>query len=213
MAVQLPTSKSVNAPPQVKAKRSFWPTLSIGRRRSAYQALKNVDSPVKSKGSRDMTSEDTEDVSLLKAGDPTAAKYVERLSHRSASASAKEEPFVPRPNSRITFKLPDNTPSEDMQPEGIPEETAIIKLKQPNTPTQDDVPADGTFPVDELVPADDHFSANDMPLASNKAPAHTVASTQDAVLAPGPASDPLLANDAVFAHDTAPADEFRPPLI
>lgn len=209
MAVQLPTSKSASAPPQVKAKRNFWPTMSIGHRRSAYQALKNVDSPVKSKGSRDMTSEDTEDVSLLKAGDPTAAKYSERLSHRSASA--KEEPFVPRPNSRITFKLPDNTPSEDMQPEGIPEETAIIK--QPNTPTQDDVPADGTFPVDELVPANDHLSANDMPVASKKAPAHTIASTQDAVLAPAPASDPFLANDAVFAHDTAPADEFRPPLI
>ena len=208
MAVQLPTSKSGNAPPQVKAKRNFWPTLSIGRRRSAYRALRNVDSPVKSKGSRDMTSEDTEDVSLLKAGDPTAAKYAERLSHRSASA--KEEPFVPRPNSRITFKLPDNTPSEDMQPEGIPEETAIIKLKQPNTPTQDDVPADGTFPVDELVPANDHLSANDMPLANKKTPDHTIASTQDA---PAPASDPFLANDAVFAHDTASADEFRPPLI
>lgn len=62
-----------------------------------------------------------EDIPLLKAGDPTAAKYAETLSCRNAE---EDEPFVPRPNSRITFKLPDSTPSEDMQPEAVPQHAA-----------------------------------------------------------------------------------------
>ncbi len=119
MAVPLPSSKAAST--QHAAKRRLWHVPFFGGKKSPYKGLKDVESSVKRKGSHDNMDKSAEDIPLLKAGDPTAAKYAEKLSRRNAE---EDEPFVPRPNSKITFKLPDSTPSEDMQPEAVPHQAA-----------------------------------------------------------------------------------------
>ena len=119
MAVPLPSSKAAST--QHAVKRHLWHVPFFGGKKSPYKGLKDVESSVKRKGSHDNMDKSAEDIPLLKAGDPTAAKYAEKLSRRNAE---KDEPFVPRPNSKITFKLPDSTPSEDMQSEAVPQQAA-----------------------------------------------------------------------------------------
>ncbi len=119
MAVPLPSSKAASTQHAVKRHLSHVPFF--GGKKSPYKGLKDVESSVKRKGSHDNMDKSAEDIPLLKAGDPTAAKYAEKLSRRNAE---KDEPFVPRPNSKITFKLPDSTPSEDMQSEAVPQQAA-----------------------------------------------------------------------------------------
>ena len=119
MAVPLPSSKAAST--QHAAKRSLWHAPFFGGKKSPYKTLRDVESPVKRKGMHDNMGKSAEDIPLLKTGDPTAAKYAEKLSRRNAE---EDEPFVPRPNSRITFKLPDRTPSENMQSEADPQQAA-----------------------------------------------------------------------------------------
>ncbi len=119
MAVPLPSSKAAST--QHAAKHSLWHVPFFGGKKSPYKALRDVESPVKRKGLHDNMDKSAEDIPLLKAGDPTATKYAEKLSRRNAE---EDEPFVPRPNSKITFKLPDSTHSEDMQPEAVSEQAA-----------------------------------------------------------------------------------------
>ncbi|DBA94392.1 TPA: hypothetical protein ACH3X1_001997 [Trebouxia sp. C0004] len=176
MAVQLPSSKasSVPASPTVSTKRSFWPAF-LGRRRSAYKGLKDVDKHVKKKDSNAAgTDENSDDVPLLKAGDPTGAKYAEKLKRHSE----KDELFVPRPNSRITFKLPNSTPSEDMQPESMPRETIPTDIRAP-----DDA---AISPTDNLIPASDLLAASDTAPASDVSPSKEMAAASDAVRAVEP---------------------------
>jgi len=182
MAVQLPSSKAsiVPASPTVSTKRSFWPAF-LGRRGLAYKALKDVDKPAKKKDpSAAGTDENSDDVSLLRAGDSTGAKYAEKLSRRSE----QEEPFVPRPNSRITFKLPNSTPSEDTQPENAPQETTPTDIRAPDdadiSPTDDLIPANNLLPASDMVPANDTVPANDV------SPVKEMVSASDAV----PAAEP-----------------------
>ena len=119
MAVPLPPSKAVST--QHAAKRSLWHVPFFGGKKSPYKGLKDVECSVKRKGLHDNMDKSAEDIPLLKAGDPTAAKYAEKLSRRNAE---EDEPFVPRPNSRITFKLPDSTPLEHMQSKAVPQQAA-----------------------------------------------------------------------------------------
>ena len=177
MAVQLPSSKASTVPasPTVGTKRSFWPAF-LGRRGSAYKALKDVDKHVKKKDPNAAeTDENSDDVPLLKAGDPTAAKYAEKLSRHSE----QEEPFVPRPNSRITFKLPDSTPSEDVQPESVPQETTPTDIRAPDN--ADISPTDDLIPANNLLPASDMTPTNDTAPANGVSPVQEVASASDAV--------------------------------
>lgn len=114
MAVQLPSNKSGPVTTVKPKRRSFWRVPFFGNKGPSYHSLKDVDSPIKNKGSRtSAASENTDDVPLLKAEDPTKAKYQEKLNRRVASDD--DEPFVPRPNARIKFQLPDSsvTPSEE----------------------------------------------------------------------------------------------------
>ena len=162
MAVELPSSKSAPVVPKPKVKRSFWP---FKRNKSAYKALKDVDAPVRRKDPQDAQAEDDADDSpLLKAGSPTAAKYAEKLSRKNATED--EEPFVPRPNSRIKFKLPEKTPSEDSAPEVIPTSTA----QDPEQPSEsvngrnEEVSAADPIATPEnapLIPAIETTSADD----------------------------------------------------
>ena len=177
MAVQLPSSKASTVPayPPVYTKRSFWPAF-LSRRGSAYKTLKDVDKRAKKKDPNAAeTDGNSDDVPLLKAGDPTAAKYAEKLSRRSE----QEEPFVPRPNSRITFKLPDSTPSEDMQPESVPQETTPADTGAPDdadiSPTDDLIPANNLLSASDMAPTNDTVSANGV------SPVKGVASVGDAV--------------------------------
>ncbi len=178
MAVQLPSSKASTVPASptaVSTKRSFWPAF-LGRRGSAYQALKNVDKHAKKTDPNAAeTDKNSDDVPLLKAGDPTAAKYAEKLSRRSE----QEEPFVPRPNSRITFKLPDSTPSEDMQPGSVPQDTTPTDIRAPDD--ADISPTDDLIPANNLLPASDMTPTNDTAPANGVSPAQEMASASDAV--------------------------------
>ena len=162
MAVELPSSKSAPVVPKPKVKCSFWP---FGRNKSAYKALKDVDAPVKRKDPRDtQADDDTDDGCLLKAGAPTAAKYAEKLSRKNATED--EEPFVPRPNSRIKFKLPEKTPSEDSAPEVIPTSTAQDSEQPSEVVSVGDAEVNAADPVASpenapLIPAIETTSAND----------------------------------------------------
>ena len=188
MAVQLPSGKASTVPASapVSTKHSFWPAF-LGSRGSAYKALKDVDKHAKKKDPNAAeTDETSDDMPLLKAGDPTAAKYAEKLSRRSE----QEEPFVPRPNSRITFKLPDSTPSEDMQPEtlSVPQETTPTDIRAPDdadiSPTDDLIPANNLLPASDMAPASDTVPANDV------SPVKELASASDAV--PAAELNPLI---------------------
>lgn len=146
VAVQLPSSKSAPVITSKPKKRSFWRIPFFGHKGPAYQSLKDVDSPIKSKGAEmPGASEITDDEPLLKAGDPIKAKYQEKLSRRAASDD--DEPFVPRPNTRIKFKLPDSTvtPSgpqaakdPDMEPVTVPVTESVTEAA---TGTASDVAA------------------------------------------------------------------------
>ncbi len=120
MAVPLPSSKAAST--QHAAKHRLWHVPFFGGKKSPYKGLKNVEGSAKRKGLHDNMDKSAEDIPLLKAGDPAAAKCAEKLSRRNAE---EDEPFVPRPNSKITFKLPDSTPSEDMQPEVVTHQAAV----------------------------------------------------------------------------------------
>lgn len=144
----------------------------------AYQSLKDVDSPVKGKGSQlGAANEDTDDMPLLKAGDPTKAMYQEKLSRRAASDDS--EPFVPRPNTRIKFQFPDSTPPEKSprattEQDAAPDSTAASSATaEANLFTGVDIapaadlipadvpgPADGstTVPANAVIPADDEMT-------------------------------------------------------
>lgn len=115
MAVKVPSNKSGPVTTIKSKKRSFWHMPFFGRKGPAYQSLKDVDSPAKNKGSRtSAVSETADDVPLLKAGSPT--KYQEKLSRRAASDD--DEPFVPRANTRIKFRLPEQeSPHVTQEPE------------------------------------------------------------------------------------------------
>ena len=170
MAVELPTSKASSAPPPppVKVKHSFWSFWPFTRRRSAYKTLKDVDTPqLKQKGSADTgADDDTDEGPLLKAGDPTTAKYAEKLKRKAVSED--EEPFIPRPNSRITFKLPDKEPSEDVTPEApatqqaeiaaedSPKDTALMnsKVTEEGQPASSLIPANNDVPTGNTTAAD-----------------------------------------------------------
>lgn len=153
MAVQLPSNKSGPVTTIKPKRRSFWRIPFFGHQGPSYQSLKDVDSPVKNKGSRtSAASDNTDDVPLLKAGDPTKAKYKEKLNRRAASDD--DEPFVPRPNTRIKFQLPHSpvTPSEgspratqepDVEPETVPE----------TGPASNAAAAGALAPEDDLVSA------------------------------------------------------------
>ena len=125
MAVQLPSKSAPVA--TIKPKRStFWHIPLFGHRGPAYQSLKDVDSPIKGKGSMASAAanEDTDDMPLLKAGDPIKGKYQEKLTRRAASDD--DETFVPNPNSKIRFQLPTDKSSEasprpTIEPEIAPE--------------------------------------------------------------------------------------------
>ncbi len=174
MAVQLPSSKASTVPASstaVSTQRSFWPAF-LGRRGSAYKALKDVDKHAKKRDPNAAeTDENSDDVPLLKAGDPTAAKYAEKLSRRSE----QEEPFVPRPNIRITFKLPDSTPSEDMQPGSVPQESTPTDIRADISPTDDLIPAKNLLPASDMAPT------NDTAPASGVSPVPETASASDAM--------------------------------
>ena len=126
MAVQLPSNKSGPVTTTKPKRCNFWRIPFFGHQGPSYQSLKDVDSPVKNKGSRtSAASENTDDVPLLKAGDPTKAKYKEKLNRHAASDD--DEPFVPRPNARIKFQLPDSpvtssegSPRATQEPDGEP---------------------------------------------------------------------------------------------
>ena len=167
MAVQLHSSKPASS--QGAVKRSFWriPVSFFGHSPSAYRALKDVDSPVKRKGSSNKTEENTEEMLLLKTGSPTTAKYAEKLS-RHAGAEEKEL-YVPRPNSRITFNLPDNASLEDMHIDHMHEQTAAtdssgqdMSISMSNT--------DVLIPANEMLPAADISAAT-----SDEISAHGIA--------------------------------------
>lgn len=156
MAVQLHSGKPAIS--QGAVKRSFWriPAPFFGHGQSAYRALKDVDSPVKRKSSSDNTEENTEETLLLKTGSPTTAKYAEKLS-RHAGAEEKEL-YVPRPNSRITFKLPDDAPMQDMHIDHMHVQTAAtdsngqdMSISMSNT--------DVLIPANEVLPAADISAA------------------------------------------------------
>ena len=160
MAVEVPSSKSALVPPKTKVKRNFWP---FGRKTSAYRALKDVDAAVKRRGAQKAETDDaTDDDPLVKAGVPTAAKYAEKLSRKNATDC--EEPFVPRPNSRIKFKLPDKIPSEDTLPEVIPASTSQEPQQLSDMGTGEDEKVTAADPASEtstLIPALDGTSASD----------------------------------------------------
>ena len=185
MAVQVPTTKAVTAPTTRTPNRSFWRLPFFGHNKTAYKALKDVDSPDKKpKGSRaDETDEASDDVPLLKAGGLTSAKYAEKLGRHAE----EEEPFVPRPHSRITFKLPDTDPTDDKQSKQVAEETATTEARVPDVATPD------LTSVVDLIPAKDITTASGMSPANDVAPAPNVV----------PAIDMLPANEAV------PADEAK----
>ena len=179
MAVQLPSNKSGPVTTIRPKKRSFWHVPFFGHAEPSYQSLKDVDSPVRNKGSRISAASENTDVSpLLKAGDPTKAKYQEKLNRRAASDD--DEPFVPRPNTRIKFQLPDSpvTPSNEspqaiqepgvkpvIVPEsGIASNAAVAFTLAPeddliSAPLSDPSPAgaaggmDGTVAANDLVPS------------------------------------------------------------
>ena len=180
MAVQLPSSKSAPVPINAPKKRSFWRFPFMRHRGPAYQSLKDVDSPVKGKGSQSGTAnEDTDDAPLLKAGDPTKAKYQEKLSRRAAFDDS--EPFVPRPNTRIKFQLPNSTPPEDS-----PRATA----------EQDTVHAPDSIAEISGTPETNLLTGNDTALATDLIPA---AAAADAGAAVGRTSAP--------ANAVMPADD------
>ena len=191
MAVQLPSSRASKVPTPVAVKRSFWRRPFFGRRGAAYQTLKDVDSPVKSKGSHDTINDGSEDMPLLKAGDPSAAKYTEKLSRRSAAE--EEEPFIPRPNSRITFKLPNSTPSEDMQPEvmtmpkkipaGVKEPDVLVTNATATVDlaaVSDVAPEEHATSANDMVPASDTTAGNEMVAANIMFPANSSAPAEEA---------------------------------
>lgn len=180
MAVQLPSNKSGPVTAIKSKKRSFWHVPFFGHKGPSYQSLKDVDSPIKNKGSRSSAaSENTDVVPLLKAGDPTKANYQEKLNRRVASDD--DEPFVPRPNARIKFQLPDSpvTPSNespqalqepDVEPVIVPETGTASKAAAAfaltpeddlmSAPLSDPSPAagaagdvDGTVAASDLVPS------------------------------------------------------------
>ena len=170
MALQLHSGKPGIS--QGAVKRSFWriPVSFFGHRQSAYRALKDVDSPVKRKSSSDNTEENTEETLLLKTGSPTTAKYAEKLS-RHAGAEEKEL-YVPRPNSRITFKLPDNASMQDMHVDHMHVQTAAtdsngqdMSISISNT--------DVLIPANELLPAADISAATSGEISAHgMAPGH-----------------------------------------
>lgn len=162
MAVQLLSSKSAPVVTSKPKKRSFWRIPFLGHPGPAYQSLKDVDSPIKHKGSEvPDASEITDDVPLLKAGDHIKTKYQEKLSRRAASDD--DEPFVPRPNTKIKFKLPDSTitPSREgpqlpaakepvMEPVTVPVTQSVT---QPATETASNVAAANVPQEDDLISA------------------------------------------------------------
>lgn len=115
--------------------------------------MKDVDSPVKNKGSRiSATNDDTEDGPLMKAGDPIKAKYQEKLSRRAASDD--DEPFVPRPNTRIKFQLPDSTVTPSEESPGTAQQLDIEPVTVPEFGTASNVAAVVGLPhQDDLIPA------------------------------------------------------------
>lgn len=162
MAVQLPSSKSAPVVTSKPKKRSFWRIPFLGHKGPAYQSLKDVDSPIKHRGSEvPAASEITDDVPLLKAGDLVKTKYQEKLSRRAASDD--DEPFVPRPNTRIKFKLPDSEvkPSRegpqlpaakepDMEPVTVP---VTESVSNPATETASNEAAANLPQEDDLISA------------------------------------------------------------
>ena len=160
MAVQLPSSKSAPVITNKPKRRSFWHVPFFRHKGPAYQSLKDVDSPVKNKGSElPSADETTDDVPLLKTGGPIKTKYQEKLSRRAASDD--DEAFVPRPNTRIKFNLPDSkavsseegpqTATEpDMEPVTVPVTGAVT---QPATEAASDVAAANSPQEDDLISA------------------------------------------------------------
>lgn len=166
MAVQLPSSKSAPIITTKPKERSFWRIPFFGHKGPAYQSLKDVDSPVKNKGSEmPAASEITDDEPLLKAGDPIKIKkYQEKLSRRAGSDD--DEPFVPRPNTRIKFNLPEITakPSgeglqagkqPDMEPITAPvtEEPVAFPVTESASATASDMAAANFPQEDDLISA------------------------------------------------------------
>ena len=147
MAVQVPSNKSGPVTTIKPKTHSFWHVPFFGRKGPAYQSLKDVDSPFKSKGSR-ISAETTDDVPLLKAGNPT--KYQEKLSRRAASDD--DEPFVPRPNTRIKFQLPDSTVTPQESPRAT-QEPEIEVAAVSDIGTASNAAAAALAPEDGLVSA------------------------------------------------------------
>ena len=175
MAVQLPSIKSGPVTTVKPNRRSFWRIPFFGHKGPSYQSLKDVDSPVKNKGSRSSAaSENTDDAPLLKAGDPTKAKYQEKVNRRVASDD--NEPFLPRPNARIKFQLPDSsvTPSEE-SPRAT-QEPDVESVTAPGTGTASNAAASVLV---ALAPDDDLISAT----LSDPSPAAGVAGGIDATVA------------------------------
>lgn len=152
MAVQLPSSKSRPVTTSKPKRRSFWRIPFLSYKRPAYEALKDVDSPNKKKGSLNpAASEVTDDVPLLEAGHPIKTKYQEKLSRHAASDD--DEPFVPRPNTRIKFQLPNSTvtPTEETPP--ATKEPDTEPVTKPATGTASNVAVVDFPQEDDLISA------------------------------------------------------------
>lgn len=163
MAVQVPSNKSGPVTTIKPRKRSFWHISFFGRKGPAYQSLKDVDSPTKNKGSRiSAVSETADDVPLLKAGSPTKAQFQEKLSRHAASDD--DEPFVPRPNTRIKFRLPDSTVTSVQEPEieaaVVPDSGTASNAAAAVALAPEDDLVNATVAASDLVPSNKPMSEN-----------------------------------------------------
>ena len=105
------------APPVPKARKPFWRIPNFFRRGPAYKALVNSDRNPSKATLDSETSDIPEDAPLLKVGASDAAAENKKYG-RSQSTEEEEEPFVPRPRSKVMFSLPEKSKgkAKDIQP-------------------------------------------------------------------------------------------------
>lgn len=97
-------------------RRPFWRMPKFTRKGPAYKSLANADGkPSEAAQLNSETSDIPEDAPLLKVAATDAAAEGKKYG-RSQSMEEEEEAFVPRPNSKVMFKLPEKPKAKSTEP-------------------------------------------------------------------------------------------------
>lgn len=148
VATALSVKHADKAPAVPTARKAFWRIPKFVHKGPAYKALVNRDRNTSKATLDSETSDIPEDAPLLKAGASDAAAENKKYG-RSQPAEEEEEPFVPRPRSKVMFSLPEKSKgkAQDIQ---TADETTTNRLEvqppiagtdiQPVAPSNDKEP-------------------------------------------------------------------------